>query len=144
MSIQSGYRAMPDYAALSLAALASLGAALVIAAIGTILLVQIPWSSGHPPGGVWLFLIVFPNIAIPSFVSCFSALVNCHHAASWLVRTFASALCAIAIAIWNPWGMGFGADVVYTGLGTGAIAWLLSCFFLRRKVSSRSEHVIQA
>jgi hypothetical protein len=142
MSIRSVYRRMPVYLAAPLALLASGVVASALAAVGALTLVFLLQRFQGPDGPMAALLLVCTalNIAIPTFVSCFSVLFNWHHSTSWRAPTFAFALCVILTRIWFPFEIVFAPFV----LGTSAIAWLVSCWFLHRRSSSHSEHVLQA
>ncbi|MGA2979982.1 MAG: hypothetical protein ABSD76_10355 [Terriglobales bacterium] len=143
MSIQSVYRRMPAYFAVPLALLASGVVALTLAALGAVTL-DFLLGKVHGPGDLGdAILVVFfvaPSIAVLAFVSCFSILVNWHHATSWRTPTFAFVLGAILVWVW-PLDFG-GVGIAWYMLGT--IAWLVSCWLLHRKSTSHSEHVLQA
>lgn len=143
MSIQIAYRGMPDYIAVPLALLASAVAAAALAALGVFTLVVLLQRFEGPDGpaaGV-LLVVAMLNIAVPTFVSCFSALVHSHHVTVWQAPTFAFVLCVTLTFMWMPFAITFAPIV----LGTGAVAWLGSCWFLRRrKLNAHSEHVIEA
>jgi hypothetical protein len=83
---------------------------------------------------------VAPSIAVLAFVSCFSILVNWHHETSWRTPTFAFVLGAVLVWIWP---LDFGG-IYFAWYLPGAVAWLVSCWFLHRNASSRSGHVLQA
>jgi hypothetical protein len=143
MSIQSVYRRMPDYRAVPLALLASAVVALTLAALGAVTL-DFLLGKFHRPGdlgdAILAFFFVAPSVAVLAFVSCFSILINWHRATSWRAPTFAFALGAILVWVWahDFGGIGFAPFV------PGTIAWLVSCWFLHRRSSSHSEHVLQA
>jgi hypothetical protein len=143
MSIQSVYRRMPDYLAATLALIASAVVALTLAALGAASLVFL-LGKFHRPGdlgdGILAVFFAAPSIAVLAFVFCFSILINWHHATSWRAPTFAFALGAILVWVWarDFGGIGFAWYV------PGTIAWLVSCWFLRRKLNTYSKHVIEA
>jgi hypothetical protein len=143
MSIQSAYRRMPVYLAIPLVLLVSAVAALTLAVLGGATLVFL-LGKIHEPGDLGDAMLAFfcaaPSIAVLAFVSCFSILVNWHHDPSWRAPTFAFALSAVLVWVWahDFGGIGFAWYV------PGTIAWLVSCWLLRRKLSSPSEHVIEA
>jgi len=134
---------MPNYFAAPLALLASGVVALTLAALGAATL-DFLLGKFHRPGdlgdAILAFFFVAPSIAVLAFVSCFSVLINWHRATSWRAPTFAFVLGAILVWVWarNFGGIGFALYV------PGTIAWLVSCWLLRRKLSSQSEHVIEA
>ena len=92
MSIQSAYRRMPVYLAIPLVLLVSAVAALTLAVLGGATLVFL-LGKIHGPGDLGDAMLAFfcaaPSIAVLAFVSCFSILVNWHHATSWRTPTFA-------------------------------------------------------
>jgi len=143
MSIQSVYRRMPDYVAVPLAFLTFAVVAVMLAALAAVMLVFLLWKF-HRPGDLgdatlaWFYAA--PSIAVPAFVSCFSILINWHHATSWRAPTFAFALGAISVWVW---ARDFGG-ISFAWYVPGTIAWLVSCWFLHRKSISHSEHVLQA
>ena len=143
MSIQNAYRRMPVYLAIPLVLLVSAVAALTLAVLGEATLVFL-LGKIHGPGDLGDAMLAFfcaaPSIAVLAFVSCFSILVNWHHDTSWRTPTFAFVLGAILVWVW-PLDFG-GAGFAWYMPGT--VAWLVSCWLLRRKVSAHSDHVIEA
>jgi len=143
MSIQSVYRRMPDYFAVPLALLTPAVVAVMLAALAAVMLVFL-LGKFHRPGDLGdatlAFFFVAPSIAVLAFVSCFSILVNWHHAASWRTPTFAFVLGAILVWVWP---LDFGG-IGFAWYMPGTVAWLVSCWLLRRKVSAHSDHVIEA
>jgi hypothetical protein len=143
MSIQSAYRRIPDYFAIPLFLLVSAVAALALAVLGEATLVSL-LGKIHGPGDLGDAMVAFfcaaPSIAVLAFVSCFSILVNWHHATSWRTPTFAFVLGAVLVWVW-PLDFG-GAGFAWYMPGT--VAWLVSCWLLHRKVSAHSDHVIEA
>jgi len=134
MSIQSAYRRMPAYFAVLLALLASAVAAVTLAAVGTATLIFLLGRfhrSDDLDDAVLGFFFVAPSIAVFAFVSCFSILVNWHHATSWRTPTFAFVLGSILVWVW-PLDFG-GAGFAWYMPGT--VAWLVSCWLLRRRLS---------
>jgi hypothetical protein len=147
MSIQSAYRRMPAYFAVPLALLASAVAAVALVALGVLtldfLLEKFHVADG--PGAGVLIVCAIPNIAVPVFVACFSILINWHHTTSWRTPTVAFALGATLVGVWAPFRMDVN-DFLFAPfvLGTGAVAWIVSCWLLHRKLNANSEHVIEA
>jgi hypothetical protein len=134
---------MPDYFALPLALLASGVAALVLAALGAATLYFILGRfhrADDLDDAILAFFFVTPSIAVLAFVFCFSILVNWHHKTSWRTPTFAFALGGTLVWVWplDPGGIGF------PWYAPGIVAWLVSCWILRRKGISSTEHVLQA
>jgi hypothetical protein len=144
MSIQSVYRRMPVYLAMPLSLLASAVAALTLAALGAVA-VDFLLDEFHGRvdlGDTFLpFFYAGPAIALLGFVSCFSVLMNWHRATSWRAPTFAFALGAILVWVWSSNDFGRIGIAWYV---PGAIAWLVSCWFLPRNASAHPEHVIEA
>jgi hypothetical protein len=134
---------MPVYLAVPLAFLVSAVAALTLAVLGEATLVFL-LGKIHGPGDLGDAMLAFfcaaPSIAVLAFVSCFSILVNWHHATSWRTPTFAFVLGAILVWVW-PLDFGGAGFAWYI---PGIFAWLVSCWFLHRKSISHSEHVFQA
>lgn len=134
---------MPTYLAAPLALVASAVAALTLAVLGEVALVFL-LGKIHGPGDLGDAMLAFfcaaPSIAVLAFVSCFSILVNWHHATSWRTPTFAFVLGAILVWVWP---LDFGG-IGFTWYLPGTIAWLASCWLLHRKSISHSEHVLQA
>ena len=134
---------MPDYLATPLALLASGVVALTLAALSAATL-DFLLGKFHRPGDLGDAILVFffaaPGVAVFGFVFCFSVLINRHHATSWWAPTFAFALSVVLVWVWarDFGGIGLAWYV------PGTIAWLISCWLLRRKLSSPSEHVIEA
>ncbi len=145
MSIQCAYRRLTDYFVVPLALLVSASVALALAALGVFILDFLFKMFNNPlegPGAGVGILLAAVNIAIPTFVASFSLLVSWHHVTSWRAPTFAFALAAILLWIWAQFRF---ADIFFAPfvLGTGAITWVLSCWFVRRRSSAHSEHVIE-
>jgi len=134
---------MPVYLAIPLVLLVSAVAALTLAVLGGATLVFL-LGKIHGPGDLGDAMLAFfcaaPSIAVLVFVSCFPILVNWHHDTSWLAPTFAFALGAVLVWVWAHDFGGIG----YAWYVPGTIAWLVSCWLLRPKLSSPSEHVIEA
>jgi len=78
------------------------------------------------------------SIAILTFVSCCSMLINWHHPTTWRTPTFAFALGVVLVSVWAQDWIGILPFV------PGAVAWLLSCWFLHRNASTHAQHAIQA
>ena len=134
------YRRMHRYPAAVFAALLSFGAAASAGALGAAALglVLERGDVSGPGAGVLLICTVY-NLANPVFVLTLSFLVNCHDPTSWRTPTLAFAVCATLTWLWIPFPVAL-APVV---LGTGAVAWIFSCWMLRRKGSSRSQDAIE-
>ena len=134
---------MPVYLAIPLVLLVSAVAALTLAVLGGATLVFL-LGKIHGPGDLGDAMLAFfcaaPSIAVLAFVSCFSILVNWHHATSWRTPTFAFVLGAILVWVWPLDFGGFG----FAWYMPGTVGWLVSCWLLRRKVSVHSDHVIEA
>jgi len=134
---------MPVYLAVPLALLVSALGALALAALGAVALNSL-LEKLHGPGdlgdAVLAFFFAAPSVSVPAFVSCFSILINWHHATSWRAPTVAFALGASLVWVWarDFGGIGFAWYV------PGTVAWLLSCWSLQRNVSTHTEHVIEA
>lgn len=149
MSLRGIYRGMPSYLAMPVAVLASATIALALAALGVsslyILLQRLGSDGTDGPGGGVLLILVALNIAVSAFVAIVSTLVNFYRPTSWLTPTVAFAACSVVVGIWAPFRFDvedmFFAPLV---LGTGAIAWLTSCWFLHRRSRSPSRPVAQA
>jgi hypothetical protein len=144
MSVQSGYRRMPDYLAAPLALVASAVVALAFALVGAytlnFLLGKLLQNQGDLGYAITAFFLAAPGIALLAFVFCFSVVMNWHHATTWRTPTFAFALGAVLVWVW---ARGFG------GIGVawyvpGAVGWLLSCWFLSSKGTAHTEHVAKA
>jgi hypothetical protein len=134
---------MPDYLAVPLALLASGVVALTLAALGAATLYFLLGRFHRTDDLDDAILAVFflaPSIAVLAFVSCFSILVNWHHATSWRTPTFAFVLGAILVWIW-PLDFGGSGLAWYM---PGAVAWLVSCWLLHRRPTAHTNHVLQA
>jgi hypothetical protein len=142
MSIQSAYRRVPTYFAVPLALLASAVVALALSAlaVSTLDFLFKKFDGPEGPGAGVLMILIALNIAVSAFIAVVSILVNLHHRTSWPTPTLAFVLCIVLIRIMGPFDVQFAPIM----LGTGAIVWLVSCWFLRRKGISSSEHVIEA
>jgi hypothetical protein len=140
--MQSWYRRIPVYVALPLALVAAAAAALTLAVLGAVTLVFL-LGRIHGPGDLGDAMLAFfgaaPSIAVLAFVSCFSILVNWHHATSWRTPTFAFVPGALLVWVWPLDFGGFG----FAWYMPGAAVWLVSCWLLHRKVSAHSDHVHQ-
>jgi len=138
--ILSGYRGLPGIFATVLAVLISVCAATGLAALAAFILgftLQTPEGASGPGVGV-VVVCSIPIVAIPTFVAALSALIHLHHPTSGLTPSLAFAICAILTWWWMPFGLTF-APVL---LGTGAIAWLISCYLLRKRGGSTPDHAI--
>jgi hypothetical protein len=133
---------MPVYVAVPLALLASVIAASALALVGAFTLnfilgklLQNRDALGY---AITAFFLFAPGIALLAFVSSFSVFVNWHHAASWQAPTFTFATGAVLVWLWarNFGGVGL---VWYM---PGTIAWLASCWLLRKKGDPIPEHVV--
>ena len=140
MSIPSAYREIPNYLALPLAFLASGVVAFAFAAVGAqttgFVLEKLDGVDGLGAGV--LVILVFLNIAVSAFIVSASVLTKLHHRSSWPVPAMAFVFCIILIRA-------LGAFEVQSSplmLGTGLLACLLSCWFLRRREVSSAEHVL--
>jgi len=133
---------MPAYLAVPSALLASVVAALALAALGA-MAVDSLLDKFHGRADLgdafFAFFHAAPAIAVLAFVFCFSILANWHHPTSWRAPTFAFALGAILVWVWahDFGGIGFAWYV------PGTFAWLLSCWFLHRSAGAHPEHVIE-
>jgi hypothetical protein len=133
---------MPVYCAVPLALLASAIGATTLAVLGVFTLGFLVGADG--PGAGVLIICAIPNIAVPAFVVSFSVLVNLHHPTSWRTPTFAFAAAAILLWVWGHFGVRDIPFAAFVLLGTGAIACLACCWFLRRKLSNPFDHVLEA
>jgi len=142
MSIQSTYRRMPDYLAVPLAVLGSVVVALALAALGmfTLAFLLNKFDGPEGPGAGVLVILVVLNIAVSAFIAIVSIFINLHHRTSWLTPTLAFALCIVLVRMMGPFDIQFAPFM----LGTGMIVWLVSCWFLRRKLSGPPDYVIEA
>jgi len=136
---------MPVYLAIPLVLLVSAVAALTLAVLGGATLVFL-LGKIHGPGNLGDAMLAFfcaaPSIAVLAFVSCFSILVNWHHATSWRTPTFAFVLGAILVSIWP---LDFGG-IGFAWYLPGAVAWLVSCWLLHQRPTPtpHTNHVLQA
>jgi hypothetical protein len=133
MSIQSGYRRMPEYFVVPLALLASPVAALIFAlfaAYSLNFLLSKAFQNQDALGyAITSFFLAAPGLAILAFVFCFSAAINWHHSTSWRSPTFAFVLGVMLV--WT-WARSFGG-IGFLWYLPGTIAWLVSCWLLYRK-----------
>ena len=144
MSVGTAYRRVPGYLAVPLALLASAVVAVTLATLGTVAKLFF-LEKFHRPGardlGEAILLVFFatPSIAIFGFVICFSILVNWHHSTSWRSPTFAFALGAVLVWVWahDFGGVGIAPFV------PGAVAWLATCWFLRRRSGAHSDRFLE-
>jgi hypothetical protein len=91
-------------------------------------------------GGGILVILIGLNAAVPAFIGAFTILVSCHHRTSWRTPTAAFALCIVAIRMLGAFDIQFAPFM----LGTGALAWIVSCWLLRNKKrrGPAREHVV--
>jgi hypothetical protein len=82
------------------------------------------------PGAGVLLITAIPNIILPFFIVAVTLLMHLHGKTSWRTPTFAFIVGAVATWMWiGPFDAVF-APVV---LGTGMLAWGITCFVLRRE-----------
>jgi len=131
---------MPDYLATPLAVLASTVVALTFAALGVFKLDFLFKRFNGPdgPGAGVLIILVAVNIAVPGFIAVASILVNLRRRTSWQTPTIAFASCIVLIRMLGPFDVQFAPFM----LCSGALAWVASCWFLRRKEIASPEHVL--
>ncbi len=135
---------MPDYLTAALALLVSAIGALALAIVAAFTLASVLERLHHYSDalgdGIFAFFFAAPSIAIFSFVACFTLLMNWHHVASWRAPTFAFVLGTILVWMWarDFGGIGFVRHL------PGISAWLVSSWLLHRKMSTPSQHVIEA
>jgi hypothetical protein len=142
VSIQSGYRRIPDYLAAPLALVVSAIMALALAVLGGVVVdsgLDGLRGSANLGRSFLAFFYAAPGIGLLAFVFCFSGFINRHHATSWLTPTFAFALGTILVWLW---ARGFGG-VRFAWYLPGTIAWPVSCWLLHRKSISHSEHLCE-
>jgi hypothetical protein len=140
MGIRRAYRKLPCYFAIPLAALVSLIAASMLAFLTMWLTDRVVGNPNHEDlGAALLILLIGLNVAISAFVALTSLLMNVHHQSSWLTPTIAFSCCIVLVRLLGPVDFRFAPFM----LGSGATAWLISCWFLRTKESSTNKHVIQ-
>jgi hypothetical protein len=140
MSALTSYRRMNAYVAVALAVRLSSSIGIGFAGLGVVVLnsaLQRNDFSGPIAGA--LLVCAVPMLLVPVFVQTLSLLVNWHHSTSWRAPTLAFALCAIPTRILFP----FSITIAPIILGRGALAWLLTCWLLRREGSSQSQNVVQ-
>ena len=134
---------MPEYIAVPLAVLVSCILSLALAVLITISLEFFLGKLLHRENDLGLSLLVWfcatPSLAVLSFISGFSILVNWHHATSWRTPTFAFALGTILVWLYVR---GFGG-IGFEWYAPATVDWFLCCLILRRKGISSTEHVLQ-
>jgi hypothetical protein len=125
------YRRIPALPAFVVATLGAAAAALAItvASVFAISKVLDHFDQSGPGAGV-LVITAVPNIILPFFIVALTVLMHLHGQVSWRTPTFA--LVAGAVATWM-WIGPFEAVFAPVVLGTGILAWGISCFMLRRK-----------
>jgi hypothetical protein len=131
MSFQTLYRGMSAYLALTVALVSSAVVALTLAALGATML-GFTLGKLHSPGDLGdgiLVILTALNIAFPTFVGAFSAMVRWHHRTSPLTPTFAFALGVVLIRSLGSFSLTFAPLM----LGTGTIVWIICCWLLRKK-----------
>lgn len=134
---------MPVYIVVPLALFISAIVALALATFGAIAvdsLLDEYRGRADLGNSFFAFFYAGPAIALVGFVSGFSVLTNWHRATSWRAPTIVFAAGAVSVWLWahDFGGLGFAWYL------PGAIAWLLSCWFLRKSTSARPEHAIEA
>ena len=87
-------------------------------------------------GGGILVVLVALNTAVPAFIVTLTLLVNWHHQTSWLAPTVAFVSCVLAIRALGTFDIQFAPFVLTTGL----LAWIVSCWIVRKKRKPVSEH----
>jgi hypothetical protein len=130
-AILSLYRRIPALPAFVLATLGAVAITVVIAVAGVFAIVKILDHFGQSgPGAGVLVITAVPNIILPFFIVALTLLMHLHGRASWRIPTFALVVGAVATWMWiGPFDAIFAPLV----LGTGMLAWGISCFMLRRK-----------
>jgi hypothetical protein len=125
-------------AAASCAVVAALGGGAAAAYLTSFLLEK--FGGPQDIGGGILVILIGLNTAVPLFISVFTILVSCHHRTSWRTPTAGFALCIVAVRMMGAFDIQFAPFM----LGTGALAWILSCWLLRNKKSKgpAQEHVV--
>lgn len=125
------YRRIPALLAFVLATLGAAATALAITVGGVFAISKALDHFGESGLGEGVLVIAaIPNIFLPFFIVALTFLIHLHGRASWKTPTFALVLGAIATWIWiGPFDEVF-APVV---LGTGMLAWGISCLMLRPK-----------
>jgi hypothetical protein len=130
-AILSLYRGIPALPAFVLATLGAVAITVVIAVAGVFAIVKVLDHFGQSgPGAGVLVITAVPNIILPFFIVALTLLMHLHGRASWRIPTFALVVGAVATWMWiGPFDAIFAPLV----LGTGMLAWGISCFMLRRK-----------
>src|ERR1700722_173890 len=130
-AILAFYRRIPALPAFVLATLVAAIAAVAIAVAGVFAISKVLDHLGQSgPGAGVLVITAIPNIILPFFIFALTLLMHLHGRASWKTPPFAFVVGAVATWMWiGPFDAVF-APVV---LGTGILAWGISCFMFRRK-----------
>jgi hypothetical protein len=125
------YRRIPVLPAFVLATLGAVAITVIITVAGVFAISKVLDHFGQSgPGAGVLVITAIPNIILPFFIVALTLLMHLHGRASWRTPTFAFVVGAVATWMWiGPFDAVF-APVV---LGTGMLAWVISCFMLRRK-----------
>jgi hypothetical protein len=89
-------------------------------------------------GGGVLVILLGLNTAVPVFIAALTLLVNWHHSTSSRTPTLAFAVCVCAIRALGSFDIQFAPFM----LTTGVIAWIVSCWLLRKRGKPVGEHVI--
>jgi O-antigen/teichoic acid export membrane protein len=139
MGVRDTYCKMPDHFAIPLAVLVSL---IIAAGLSFLSMWFMDRALGRPDaedyGTGALVMLVGLNVAISAFIMLISILMGVHHRASWLTPTIAFGCCIVLVRLLGPFDIQFAPFM----LGSGATAWLISCWFLRTKESSTTKHVL--
>ena len=130
-AILARYRRIPVLPALVLATLGAAAISVAIAVAGVLAISKVLDYLGQSgPGAGVLVITAIPNMIVPFFIVVLTLLVHLHGRASWRTPTFAFVVGAVATWMWiGPWDAMFAPFV----LGTGMVAWGISCFMLRQK-----------
>ena len=127
------YRRIPALPAFVLATLGAVAITVVITVAGVFGISKVLDHFGQSgPGAGVLVVTAILNIILPLLIVALMLLMHLHGRASWRTPTFAFVVGAVATWMWiGPFDAVF-APVV---LGTGMVAWGISCFMLWRKTS---------
>jgi hypothetical protein len=125
------YRRIPPLPAFVLSTLGAAATAVAITVAGVFAVMKVLDHFGQSGLGAGILVVTaIPNIILPSFIAALTLLMHLHGSASWRTPTFAFAVGAVSTWMWTgPFGARFAPAI----LGTGALAWGISCFVLRRK-----------
>ena len=143
MNLLQTYRRIPSYAAVLIGLVISIcvaaGAGLA-SAFGSDFISEMLNGSLNGLGRGVLVILIALNVTVPAFIAAFTIAINLHHPTSWRTPVFAFILSIGLIRVMGSFDIQFAPFM----LSTGAVACLISCWFLHRKGKPGTNHAAQA